>query len=328
VLCTVVTRSTIQSDSCLDLDAFILAKLLDQFRFALKMHSSSLWPVQRARLQNSCLQQKACSRCSVRVCQVSCHDSTSGSNQTGCSAAAVTVSVQHAAPGNQSPPGVVEPHPAVAPAPSQAPSFDAIQIRRRARDARRAGNPQLALELLEEGLQQYPNDAFLAVAAASAAAKLGAADHALQLLSPFLQQQPNNANVLTAAAAAYRAKGDLSTARRCYHSAAAAAPTNEVVLQAWGVLEAAAGQSDAARALFRQSAAVQPRHMPAYVAWAQLEVQAGNVQAARSLHQQAHNINPLSVPNLHVSGLTGVVGTTSQWACRFVALALFLVVIA
>jgi len=173
-------------------------------------------------------------------------------------------------------------------------------LRRRARDARRAANPELALELLQEGLQQHPDDPHLAVAAASAAAKLGRADLAMQIISPVLQLQPNNPHVLTAAAAAHRAKGDLSSARRCYQAAAAAAPTNEVVLQAWGVLEAHAGRADAARALFKQAVAVRRQHMPAYVAWAALERQCGRVQDARAIHRQAHDINPASVPNLHV----------------------------
>lgn len=267
------------------------------------MHLSRLWPVQRAQLQNSVCQQQGHTRLACRAPQVACFDSSSGSQQPGCYTAAVTASIAPEAPqgvllaGDAARP----PHSTTPSAPSTAPSMDAILVRRRARDARRAGNAQLAYDILHEGLQQHPGDTHLTVAAASALAKLGSAEDALQLLSPLLQQQPNSPQVLTGAAAAYRAKGDLSTARRCYESAAAAAPTNEVVLQAWGVLEATAGRADAARALFRQAAAVRPQHMATYVAWAQMEGQAGNVAAARSVHRQAHDINPLSATNLHVS---------------------------
>lgn len=274
------------------------------------MNLNRLWPVQRARLQNSLWQQQGCNRLACRGPHVACSDSSSGPQHPGCYTAAVTASVAPAAPsqdvlapaGDTARPAPLPGPSAAAPPPHpQAPSKDAILIRRRARAARRAGNAQLALDILQDGLQQHPGDGHLTVAAASAAAKLGLANDALQLISPLLQQQPNNPQVLTAAAAAFRAKGDLSTARRCYEAAAAAAPTNEVVLQAWGVLEAAAGRADAARALFRQAVAVRPQHMAAYVAWAQLEGQAGNVAAARSLHRQAHDINPMSATNLHVS---------------------------
>jgi tetratricopeptide (TPR) repeat protein len=265
----------------------------------LTMHSSSLWPVQRAYLHNSVWQQQECIRPTVRGSVVACRDSSSSSfsrQHPGPSAAAA--SVAHAAPTAESQPGVVEPHPA---ARLQAPSKQAILFRRRARDARRAGNAHLAYELLREGLQQHPSDTHLTVAAASAAAKLGLVDDALQLISPVLQQQPNNPYVLAAAAAAYQARGDVTTARRCYETATAAAPANEVILQAWGVLEASAGRADAARALFKQAIAMRPQHMPTYVAWANMEAQAGNVQEARALHREAHDANPMSAPNLHVS---------------------------
>jgi tetratricopeptide (TPR) repeat protein len=193
---------------------------------------------------------------------------------------------------------------AAAPPPSQADSWDAVLIRRQARHARRAGNTELALKLLQHGVQQHPQDAHLAVAAASAAAKLGDPQQAMQILGPFLeQQQDSNPYVLVAAAAAYRGLGDVASARHCYKAAAAVDPDNEVVLQAWGVLEGETGGHDAARALFRRALGARPRHMAAYVAWARLEGQAGNVPAARSLHQRANDINPMSVPNLHVSVL-------------------------
>lgn len=268
-----------------------------------QMHLKSLWPVQRAYLHNSVWQQQGCSRSTVRGSLVACHGSSSslGRQHPGPPAATASVHVAHAAASAESQPGVVEPQPSAASARSQAPSKQAILFRRRARDARRSGNIHLAYELLQDGLQQHPGDTHLAVAAASAAAKLGFVDDALQLISPLLQQQPNNPHVLAAAAAAYQARGDVSTARRCYETAAAAAPASEVILQAWGVLEASAGRADAARALFKQAVALRPQHMPAYVAWAHMEAQAGNVQAARALHREAHDANPLSAPNLHVS---------------------------
>lgn len=272
------------------------------------LHFAKLWPAQRAWLPNSVWQQQGCNSFTVRGSLVACNDSSSGRSHCGPSAAAATAYAAQATPSADSRPGthpsVVEPHPSAATAPSLAPSKEAVLFRRRARDARRAGDPRLAYKVLQEGLQQHPDDAYLTVAAASAAARLGLAEEALQLISPLLQQQPNNPHVLAAAAAAYRARGDFNTARRCYESAAAAAPANEVILQAWGLLEAAAGRADAARALFKQSIALKPRHMPAYVAWAHMEGQAGNVQAARALHREAHDVNPLSVPNLHVSALS------------------------
>jgi Flp pilus assembly protein TadD len=176
-----------------------------------------------------------------------------------------------------------------------------VDIKRKAKAARLSGNPQLALQLLLDGLECYPQDMHLVCAAASTAAKLGDADLAFELLSPALQQQPHNVHLLTAAAAAYTAAGNHAAARQCYQRAAAAHPTNAVVLTAWGVLEAAGDNPAAAVGLFKQAVAAAPSNTAAYVAWARLEAARGRPWEARSLHQQAHKHCPGHVPNLHVS---------------------------
>jgi tetratricopeptide (TPR) repeat protein len=175
------------------------------------------------------------------------------------------------------------------------------KIQRKAKTARLAGNTELALQLLLEGLECYPQDMHFVCAAASAAAKLGDAELAFKVLSPALQEQPHNVHLLTAAAAAYTAAGDHAAARQCYQRAAVAQPTNAVVLTAWGVLEAAGDNPAAAVGLFKQAVAAAPNKAAAYVAWARLEADRGRPWEARSLHQQAHKHCPGHVPNLHVS---------------------------
>lgn len=179
-----------------------------------------------------------------------------------------------------------------------------IRIKRKARAARMAGQVQLALRVLLDGLQQYPQDCHLIGAAASAAAKLGDASQAFQILSPALQAQPHNVHLLTAAAQAHLSSGNVAAARQCLQTAAATQPNNAVILQCWGVLEASCGNLETAINLYKQSVAVDGYHVPTYVAWARLQAERGRVREARSLHQQGHQADPQHAPNLHVSADT------------------------
>lgn len=176
-----------------------------------------------------------------------------------------------------------------------------VAIKRKAKSARLSGRPQLALQILLEGLKQYPDDLHLIAAASSTAAKLGDAAQALSILGPALQEQPHNVHLLTSAAKAYAGSGNIAVAKQCLQAAAAAQPCNPVVLQSWGVLEASCGNTHTAVNLFKQALAADSRHLPVYVAWARLEAQRGKVRESRVLHQQGHQIDPHHVPNLHVS---------------------------
>lgn len=183
-----------------------------------------------------------------------------------------------------------------------APTPEQVAIKRAAKSAQLSGQLHHALALLQQGLQKFPEDAQLAVAAATIHSKLGRHAQAVSVLEAALDADPRSSHLATALATAYGRAGDAGAARTLFQRAVAASPKNPIILQSWGVMEAAAGQHDAARDLFASAAAAQPLHVPTYTAWARLEAQLGRTRPARRLFRQGAEANARNAPNLLVGG--------------------------
>jgi tetratricopeptide (TPR) repeat protein len=183
-----------------------------------------------------------------------------------------------------------------------------VAIKRAAKAARLSGQLQQALQILQDGLQLYPQDLHLLALAASTSSKLGHHHQAQQYLDTALQLDSSNVRLLCTQAGAAGRRQQYDTARHLYQRAHDANRYNPVVLHSWATMEAAAGDWGAARELAEAAIAADSRYLQAYVLRARLDAACGDAAAARAWHQQAMQVHPAYAPNLHV----GILAATER----------------
>lgn len=191
----------------------------------------------------------------------------------------------------------------------------------RSRIRERAGVPEEAQELLEEGLRWESTNAYLLQALGALQERRGFSDEALEFYTAAVRAAPPHAPAwvaaglllekrkqhdaaatcfLTASRVAPRSyfvwqvigewrkrRGELGSAREAYHRSLQLNKGNAPTFHAWGVLEWRCGHHELATQLFRKGLEASPKNRYILQSWACMEARAGRSEEAQRLFAKA-----------------------------------------
>lgn len=177
---------------------------------------------------------------------------------------------------------------------------EAVEVKRRAKEAVVSGRLDSAYLLLQEGISKHPEDRRLVCSLASVLGKLGAVDAALQRLHGAYDGIHYDYYYLVTAASLEAKRKNYQEARALFERATKGRIVGSAHLyQSWALMEADAENHRDAVKLLRKGVRQDPNHAPLHQAWARIEASMGHTKNARRHFQQAHELNPQHVPHIH-----------------------------